>query len=459
MITSRSKPLALLQISLLIALSVGPATPLQAQVTPLSFAAAGEATSLVLDTAEKKANDFVQQSGNVASLTSSKIARDLQMLISDARQQMHEELSYNRDTLDRKKVGLLRSIDGYIVQLNGMMVKGGLLEEDAYLDIAQLEKNLPFTSVDPVLSSARGTTLVYKQAGIYRVTIRGSIFSGQAKIALNGVPIGSDVKVVYTPPYEAALDIPAGTLERYFKGAALAYVPVTVDVQVLDRSYWFPETRNKWRAATYKFTLQLLPKHPVSRYSLIEMDEDTSVDRNVVKTDWSEIVYVPGCGGDGCNSGHPICADVPAGAEPIGVVDHYDSLLNEWGEFVGAPYITGGTICQNFHQHRPAPRNVKIKISYYPADTTKIANDVQLHEVSVDDTAKAPIPAATELGFDRLYVAYFSNKMKTYRLGMMLFSGEPLGATPQKTSSPLLEVSEGDQTKSKEITIMIKPPW
>jgi hypothetical protein len=458
MVASRSKPLALLQI-LLLTLSVPRATPLQAQVAPLSFAATGVATSLALDAAEKKANNFVQQSGAVASLTSSKVARDLQMLISDTRQQLHEELNYQWDTLEGKKVDLLRSIDGYFSKLNATMVKGGLLEEDAYLDIAQLEKNLPFTSVAPVLSSVRGSTLVYQQAGIYRVTIRGSIFSGKANFTLNGVPIGTDVKVMYTPPYEAALVIPAGTLEHYFKDTSLAYVPATVEVQVFDRSYWFAETRNKTRPAVYNFTLQLLPKHPVSRYSLIEMNEEPSVDRNVVKTDWSEIVLVPGCGSDGCNSGQPICADVPAGAEPIGVVDHYDSLLNAWGEFVGPPYIAGGTICQNFHQHRPAARNVKIKISYYPADTNLIAEDVRFQEVSVEDTAKSPIPSATELGFDRLYVAYFSKKMKSFRLGMTLFTGEPLGATKEKASSPLLELSTAIETNIKEITIEIKPPW
>jgi hypothetical protein len=84
---------------------------------------------------------------------------------------------------------------------------------------------------------------------------------------------------------------------------------------------------------------------------------------------------------------------------------------------------------------------------------------VRFQEVSVDDTAKTPVPPATELGFDRLYVAYFSKKMKSFRLAMIVFTGEPLSATPEQTSSPLLEMSKMDETKVKEITVMIKKPW
>jgi hypothetical protein len=434
----------------------------EAQVDPLSFAAAGVSTSLALDKAEQTANNLIQQSGNVASLTSSKIARDLQMLISDARQQLHEELTDNWDTLDRQKVDLLRSIDVYIKQLNGVMAKGGLLEEDAYLDLTQLTQKLPFASSDPILRSVRGATISYRETGLYHVTLRGTIFdpsNGPLGIKLGNTPVSADVKIAYTPPYEAAIDFPASYLSHYFNETALAYIPVNLSVLVPDKSYYFYNLRKKTRPAIYTFTLQLLPKHPITKYSLIELNAEPTVDRNVVSRTWGAISQVPGCGHDDCNSGQLVCADVPVGGEPIGIVDHYDDLMSAWGEFVGPPIITPTSVCQAFHQHRPASRNVKIEISYYPPDTKLVANDVRFQEVSADDSAAKPIPPATELGFDQLYVAYFNKKMQSFRLGMTLFTGEPLGSTPSQISSPLLQVSKMDQSKDREITIQIKPPW
>jgi hypothetical protein len=443
-------------------LTLVPINTSQAQLGALSFATAGVATSVALDNAEKKADGLIQKAGAVASLTSAKVARDLEILISDARQQMHEELTANWDTLDKQKVDLLRTIDGYFAQLDGLMAKGGLLEEDAYLDLNQLSSKLPFVTTDPVLRSVRGSTLTYRENGLYRIVMRGSIFgpeNGPVKIAFDKSPVGPDVKVVYTPAYEAAIDVPAAYLLRYFDDNKLSYIPVQISVLVPDKSYYFYNLRNKKRTASYNFTLQLLPKHPISKYSLIEMNEEPTVDRNIVGRVWGPISQIPGCGHDGCNSGELVCANAPAGAEPIGVVSTYDSLNSAYGEFVGSATVTATTVCQGFHQHRPASRDVKIEISYYPPDTKLIANDVFLHEVSPEDSAKNPISPATGLGFENLYVAYFSNKMKSFRLAMMLFTGEPLSSTPEKTSSPLLDVKRADESKVKEVTVQIKPPW
>jgi hypothetical protein len=434
-----------------------------AQIQPLSYAAFGVATSVALDNAEKKAEDLINQAGAVASLTSSKIARDLQMLISDARQQMHEELADNWDKLDVQKVDLLRSIDGYIQKLNGLMVKGGLLEEDAYLDISQIAQRLPFADSDPILRSVRGSTITYRDTGMYRVNLKGTIFdpsNGAFTIKVSNSPVSADVKIAFSPPYDASIDFPALYLKPFFKDTALSYVPVEISVRVPDKSYYFYKLRKKTRTAPYVFTLQLLPKHPVTKYSLIEMNAEPTVDKNNVQTKWGETVTVRSCGSHGCNSSQPICADVPVGAEPIGVVLTEDSLGNAWGEFnPNSVTIAAGTICEWFHQHRPDDRNVRIKVSYYPPDSTLVANDVQFHEVSVEDSAAKPVAPATELAFDRLYVAYFNKKMQSFRLAMILFTGEPLGSTPEKTSSPLLEVSKLDLSKDREITVQLKEPW
>jgi hypothetical protein len=50
-------------------------------------------------------------------------------------------IQYNWDTLDSEKVDLLRTIDSYVVDLNRTVNQGGLLEEDAFLYMANWERS------------------------------------------------------------------------------------------------------------------------------------------------------------------------------------------------------------------------------------------------------------------------------------------------------------------------------
>jgi hypothetical protein len=434
-----------------------------AQVAPLSIAATGVVTSKVLDKAEQVGDNLIQQAGYVSSLTSSQTIRDLQLLISDARQQMHEELNTNWDRLDNQKVDLLRNIDSSIQQLSGVMNRGGLLEEDAYLDINHITDKLPFVSSDPIVGSVRGATVGFRETGFYRITVRGTVFqppAGDPTVKIKGLVVGSPyVKLTKgTQHNEANIDFQSSYLSKYFADKTLSYLPITLDIPVPDKSYYFAETRKKYRTASYHVTLQLLPRHPIAKYSLIEMTEVPTVNKAAPpQSKWGDTVQVPGCGHDGCNDTFWACADVPAGAEPIAVVDHYDDVAS-YGEFTGLLKPTPGGICELYHQHRPMSRNIRIKVSYYPPDTALIPKDVELHPVSAEDSAQQPVAPAKELAFDQLYVAYFSNSMKSFRLAMTLFTGEPLGSTPEKTSAPILDVKRSDQTTAKEITIQVKSP-
>src|SRR4029077_7900100 len=57
-----------------------------AQVAPLSYAAVGVSTAVALNKADEVATNAINRAGSVASLTSAKIAQDIQLLIANARQ-------------------------------------------------------------------------------------------------------------------------------------------------------------------------------------------------------------------------------------------------------------------------------------------------------------------------------------------------------------------------------------
>src|SRR5690242_14791812 len=80
----------------------------EAQVPGLSFVETGVATSVALNKADAVGTHLIQQAGQVSSLTSSKVARDLQLLIDNARQQMNDELNTQWDKLDSQKLSVLR---------------------------------------------------------------------------------------------------------------------------------------------------------------------------------------------------------------------------------------------------------------------------------------------------------------------------------------------------------------
>ena len=158
--------------------ALGPNT--SGQGGPLSFVAAGVTTEVALDKADEVGTHLIQQAGQTASLVSSKVARDLQLLIENARQQLHDELNDQWDRLDSQKLDMLKEIDKYIAQLNAGMERGGAIEENAYLDLADLAGKLPFSEKEPILRTIKGVTLYSREkSGFYRVSLKGNIFNQQ----------------------------------------------------------------------------------------------------------------------------------------------------------------------------------------------------------------------------------------------------------------------------------------
>jgi hypothetical protein len=435
--------------------------PSVAQVPALSYAAIGIPTSLALDKADDVVSRAIIRAGSEGSMTSAKVARDVQMLIADVRQNLHAELTDNWNTLDAQKVDLLRIIDEDLGQFEKAMVKGGLLEEDAFLDINRVLATIPFTSADPVLRSANGTTLIFRQSGFYRVTLHGNVFDGEVSdmtVSLNNKKLLPNEVVISkgVSANELDLDFSAAYLARLFDEEKLTYAAMRLAVIIPNKTWkrWKGDTR-----AIFPVTLQLLPKHPVQKYSLIALDEEPAVDKNAVLEVWGAIVQVPGCGNHDCNTNMPVCADAPLGSEIITDVDHYDQLLGAWGSFLGDFSKVGERFCRTFHSQHSDSRNVQIKISYHPATSTLVPIDVRLYIVSPDETASHPLPPVSQLAFGESYIAYFDKQMKSFRFAATLFTGETLSASSAAPAPPELILRRSMDAANKEMAVEIKPPF
>src|SRR5260370_31089574 len=101
----------------------------------LTVAAGGVATSAVLDKLDDKVTHIIQQAAAAGSLLSTKAARDLQLEILAARQQLHDELNQNWDRLDQEKVSGLKMLVQAVDQLHQNIKKITYIKDDSYLDV------------------------------------------------------------------------------------------------------------------------------------------------------------------------------------------------------------------------------------------------------------------------------------------------------------------------------------
>jgi hypothetical protein len=132
-----------------------------AVVAPLSVAATGITPSSVLDKLEQKVTNIIGQAAGAASLVSSKAARDVQLLISATRQELHDELGENWDRLDSQKLSILRSIDDSLNRLGQAVQQGGKIEDAIFLDIESLLTKLPFSKETPSIRRVAGPPNIF----------------------------------------------------------------------------------------------------------------------------------------------------------------------------------------------------------------------------------------------------------------------------------------------------------
>lgn len=430
-------------------------------VDPLSIAAGGITTSLLLDKFTEKANNIIGNAAASTSLVATKGARDVELLIGAARVQLHDELATNWDKLGAERIAVLREIDTMLTRVEGQVQGVGRIEDSIVLDIDGVLKRLPLISVSPTLRRVDGATQYFRHQGIYRVTFTSNLrdfATGDVSFSLNGKPVPAEW-VNAKPPYETVLTIPSAALTDAFQESSLAYTPVVMSANVPNRSWW-QVWRPKERLVAFPVKLELFPKRAVT-YRLVEWSSIPSVDKSQVLVQKGTIHNIQGCGNDGCNAYHPACVDVPVGAQPIDAANFQDSYGSHGGW--GQVSIRPTQVCAVYWQHsHNVSRNVSFDARYYPASVDKVATPIMLRHLGVtedDKSSKGALADALEIG--ETYSADFSQKLATYDLVVRSFTGETFVATPALSpNTKMLKVSQFEtQGPVKRMTVTFALPW
>lgn len=430
---------------------------------PLSIAATGVTTSVVLDRAAEKANILLGQAAASASLVTSKTARDLELLVSASRQQLHGELDHQWDRLGDEKISILREIDRTITRLEGAGTGVSRMQDQIFLDIEGAVSRLPFAESTPVIRKVEGGSQYIRPNGLYRVVLTTSLpplAKGDLTVRIAGKPIPA-ASINFAPPYALAVNIPAKLLESQFSKDSLVYIPLEVSAEVsADRGWrlWKAATRT----ATLRTTIELFPINAVT-YRLTEWTSVPTVDLNNPQVQPGPDVTIAGCGNSGCNTYHPHCVGAPPGAQPIDAINHRDSFAG-WGGWGGAS-VQGTQVCATYWQHsHNRARNVGFDIRYYPAITVTQPIAVALRKLDVAQDPKmsstpATGPSAVEIG--RTYSADFSPRFASYELVVRMFTGETTVATPALApSGGLLIVTPTEREGGmRRMAVTFRLPW
>jgi hypothetical protein len=339
-----------------------------------------------------------------------------------------------------------------------------ILPEAPRRDVKASTVQRALTASDPVLRSVQGTTIIYRNAGFYRVTLHGNIFDGdisRMKIRLGDRKLSPNEVTISKGRSSNALDIDlnATALQAFFKDGQLAYATMHLSLIVPNHTWkvWKGDT-----SAEYPITLQLLPKYPVQKYSLIAMDEERTIDRSITLSNWGGIVQVSGCGNHACNINVPVCADAPLGSEVIldpAHEGHYDSLMGAYGQFQADYDIHGERFCRTYHRQNSDSRNVQTQVPYHPAVMKLVPANVRLHIVSPDEVAEHPLPTVAQLTFGETYVAYFDKQVKSFQFAATFFTGEALSATSTAKAPPQLLLRRSEDKTDPGMSLQIRSPF
>ncbi len=93
----------------------------------LTLADPTDSAGVFIEKVQHAGDEIVDRATYDGSLVASQMARDLQILLGDARQYMHEELTYSLNDLGDKELGLLAAMDSIVKAAQETADKGMLL--------------------------------------------------------------------------------------------------------------------------------------------------------------------------------------------------------------------------------------------------------------------------------------------------------------------------------------------
>jgi hypothetical protein len=442
-------------------------------VSAIGVIGGGVATKFLLQDMDDRATHVIQNAAASGSLVSSKAARDVQLLIDAARQNLHNELDVQWDKLDREKIDFLRELNAEVDKIQDMGQQFGKLEDTVFLDTDTLASRLPFAQNIPRIRRIEGSSQYFKTDGDYKLLLTASLFA----------PFGPETKVLVgnevmqinqQPPYSAILTIPHDKLQ--FNDFQTVEIPLKITTQI-EQKHFLSKNEKK----SYEFTayIELYPKYP----AYYQMDESVNamvVDNSRTEVSKGERTTIAGCGDSGCNAYYNICAPFPVGAQYIQTVNLYDSFSG-WGGF-GAVSVGVGNACQVYWQHsHNVARNVSIDVLYYPLKPEIQHTPVLLQPVIagqspgplctaradgiqpppgqvVTPTAVGASKAVCWLQFGNTYLAEFNANNKGYKLAVHMFNGQNYavidGTTDKEHPGIEVQTLPGDNPRKSTFKIL-----
>ena len=387
-----------------------PKTAVSLSSSAVNLSSSNPLTGAALDDMEDTAQTIISQAAGAASLVTSKAARDVELLIQNARQELHDELDTRYNDLNSDQQRILGTIKTGLMQLDSEIAQAGEFKDQLVLDIDDTLNALPFTKTTPKIQRVTGATQYYRSTGLYRLEILNSFTTTDGEppeVSIESIDKGGKKKSLELHalgllPHKLVVTINSTDLNDNFKDDELADLTVVIVAQVKNRNHFYQFWRSRMRPATFRFTLELFPKYP-AQYQLITLNETPSYDTSQVKTQKGEITTVAGCGNSGCNMYITVCnTKVPTNAKIIGISAYYDSF-NGWGGFdKNKNYVTNTGMCSVYWQHsHNQARNVSIDVDYYPPATTIVdERTAKLMPISFDNTdgpeARAPLAKCPE---------------------------------------------------------------
>jgi hypothetical protein len=344
----------------------------------VAIAGAGDLTSKVLDDMQDQASVLISQAAGAASLVSTKAARDAELLIQVARQDMLEQQNVAWDHLDDQKRSVLVEIYKSLQSIDKDVAKAGDLKDGFVLDISAVMDRLHLGKNIPRIQKVAGASQFYLDGGSYRLDILTNIVdnnSSPLQVSIGDRKLKNDEKLLAPQQiitgqvaHQLSINLHSDDLENRFNKFDLATVPINISTKFSDQPSWYEFWKKpKFRDVDMSFTLELFPKFPVE-YSLIEKDLEDAVDTEHPKTQIGQVAVVPGCGHDGCNAWQQVCTNLLEPGIPIRVSAYFDSFNGAWGNFEPSKNVTNSNgICSVFYQHsHNVPRNVSFNVDYYP---------------------------------------------------------------------------------------------
>lgn len=435
-------------------------------VAPLSVAAPGFPTAFVLEQLAARAAFLAGKASGEGALAASKSARELQLMIANAKAALRDQAEERWDKLGADEQALLRRLDQVAQTPPDPRQGRGRLEDPVVLDVAAALARPPFTDTKPSIRRVEGASQIYRAQGAYRLTIQTNLPAAGATsyaVSVAGQPAPPQWLQVSPPGQPAGtlvLTVPARALNDSFADRTLVHVPVEV-------SAVFPATSWKfWRADTlaigFPFSLELFPRKPFSGV-LKETGTPTEVDASRTLLARGKPVPVPGCGSPGCVRDQNVCNEVPAGAKPLEPVNFTDSALGDGSGsgWTGAVQPLPNGFCVIYKQQAPAlSRSVGFDIRYNPLQGESKATERKWKPLQPDKPGDEP--AETDaLGFGRAHAVMLSPAMQRWELQLKAFNGQVYTASSgTRPSSPLLKLTPAERSaEGTRLELLISPPW